>query len=87
MKTQVAMGARQASARLLPDDPAGPEAVAVLMLMEEGKLRLSDPISKSPADLAAAVRERNRSKIGRMARLKGAVEAVTPRTALALPAE
>jgi plasmid replication initiation protein len=42
---------------------------------------------KSPADLAAAVRERNRSKIGRMARLKEAVETVTPRTALALPAE
>ena len=42
---------------------------------------------KSPTDLAAAVRERNRSKIGRMARLKGAVETATPRIALALPAE
>ena len=31
--------------------------------------------------MAAAVRERNRSKVGRMARLKGAVETATPRLA------
>ena len=40
---------------------------------------------KSSSDLAAAVRERNRSKIGRMARLKGSVETATPHIALALP--
>jgi len=40
---------------------------------------------KSASDLAAAVRERNRSKIGRMARLKGAVEIATPHAALSLP--
>jgi Initiator Replication protein len=40
---------------------------------------------KSVSDLAAAVRERNRSKIGRMARLKGSVETATPHIALALP--
>jgi hypothetical protein len=40
---------------------------------------------KSQSDLAAAVRERNRSKIGRMARLKGAVETATPHIALSLP--
>jgi hypothetical protein len=34
---------------------------------------------KSPEEMAAAVRERNRSKVGRMARLKGAVETATPR--------
>jgi len=34
---------------------------------------------KSPEEMAAAVRERNRSKVGRMARLKGAVEIVTPK--------
>jgi hypothetical protein len=33
---------------------------------------------KSPEEMAAAVRERNRSKVGRMARLKGAVETFTP---------
>jgi len=32
---------------------------------------------KSPAELAAAVKERNRSKIGRMARLRGTVEITT----------
>ena len=41
---------------------------------------------KSPEDFRNAQRERNRSKIGRMARLKGAVETVTPHAALALPA-
>jgi len=40
---------------------------------------------KSQLDLAAAVRERNRSKIGRMARLKGAVETATPHIVLSLP--
>jgi hypothetical protein len=34
---------------------------------------------KSPEEMAVAVRERNRSKVGRMARLKGAVETVAPR--------
>jgi hypothetical protein len=34
---------------------------------------------KSPEEMAAAVQERNRSKVGRMARLKGAVETPTPR--------
>jgi hypothetical protein len=34
---------------------------------------------KSPEDFLAAQRERNRSKVGRMARLKGAVETATPR--------
>jgi len=34
---------------------------------------------KSPEEMAAAIRERNRSKVGRMARLKGAVETATPR--------
>jgi Initiator Replication protein len=33
---------------------------------------------KSPEELATAIRERNRSKVGRMARLKGAVEIATP---------
>jgi hypothetical protein len=33
---------------------------------------------KSPEEMAAAVRERNRSKIGRMARLRGAVETSMP---------
>jgi hypothetical protein len=42
---------------------------------------------KSPEDLAKVIRERNRSKVGRMARLKGAVETVAPRVALILPAE
>jgi len=40
---------------------------------------------KSPEEMAAAVRERNRSKVGRMARLKGAVEAAAPREPLSLP--
>jgi hypothetical protein len=40
---------------------------------------------KSQAELVAAGRERNRSKVGRMARLKGAVETATPHTALSLP--
>jgi hypothetical protein len=34
---------------------------------------------KSPEEMAAAIGERNRSKVGRMARLKGAVETATPR--------
>jgi hypothetical protein len=34
---------------------------------------------KSPEELTATLRERNRSKVGRMARLKGAVEVATPR--------
>ena len=34
---------------------------------------------KSPEEMAAAIRERGRSKVGRMARLKGAVETATPR--------
>jgi hypothetical protein len=34
---------------------------------------------KSPEEMVAAIRERNRSKVGRMARLKGAVETATPR--------
>jgi hypothetical protein len=38
---------------------------------------------KSPEELAKAIKERNRSKVGRMARLKGSVETVT--TALSLP--
>lgn len=43
---------------------------------------------KDPDELSEVLRERNRSKVGRMARLKGAVETVAPRAAaLALPAE
>jgi hypothetical protein len=42
---------------------------------------------KSPEDFRNAQRERNRSKIGRMARLKGSIETVAPRAALTLPAE
>jgi hypothetical protein len=34
---------------------------------------------KSPEEMAAAIRERNRSKVGRMARLKEAVETAAPR--------
>jgi hypothetical protein len=34
---------------------------------------------KSPEEMAAAVRERNRSRVGRMARLKGPGETATPR--------
>jgi len=34
---------------------------------------------KSPEEMAGAIRERKRSKVGRMARLKGAVETATPR--------
>jgi hypothetical protein len=34
---------------------------------------------KSPEEFEAAARERNRSKVGRWARLKGAVETATPR--------
>jgi hypothetical protein len=41
---------------------------------------------KSPDEFTRVIRERNRSKIGRMARLKGAVETVAPQAALALPA-
>jgi plasmid replication initiation protein len=37
---------------------------------------------KSPEDLAKAIHERNRSKVGRMARLKGAVETSIPRSPL-----
>jgi Initiator Replication protein len=33
---------------------------------------------KSSEEMAAAIRERNRSKVGRMARLKGAIETATP---------
>jgi len=33
---------------------------------------------KSPEEMAATVRERNRSKVGRMARLKGMVETAMP---------
>jgi hypothetical protein len=51
------------------------EAVTVVWRRKEGD------------DFRAAMQERNRSKIGRMARLKGVVETVAPRTALALPAE
>jgi hypothetical protein len=40
---------------------------------------------KSPEDMAVAVRERNRSKVGRMARLKGTVETATPLVASARP--
>jgi plasmid replication initiation protein len=38
---------------------------------------------KPPEELATAIRERNRSKVGRMARLKGSVETVS--TVLSLP--
>jgi hypothetical protein len=34
---------------------------------------------KSPEEFEAAQKERNRSKVGRMARLKGAVETASPR--------
>jgi len=34
---------------------------------------------KSPEEMTAAIHERNRSKVGRMARLKGAVETALPR--------
>jgi hypothetical protein len=34
---------------------------------------------KSPEEMVEAIRERGRSKVGRMARLKGAVESATPR--------
>jgi hypothetical protein len=37
---------------------------------------------KSPEEMVEAVRERGRSKVGRMARLKGIVETATPRAAL-----
>jgi hypothetical protein len=37
---------------------------------------------KSPDEMATAIHERNRSKVGRMARLKGAVETTAPRVAL-----
>jgi hypothetical protein len=39
---------------------------------------------KSPAELQSAVKERNRSKIGRMARLRGTVETI-PKVSLSLP--
>jgi hypothetical protein len=42
---------------------------------------------KDPDELSKVLRERNRSKIGRMARLKGSVETVAPPATLALPAE
>jgi hypothetical protein len=42
---------------------------------------------KPPEEVAKVIRERNRSKVGRLARLKDAVETVAPRAALALPAE
>ena len=41
---------------------------------------------KSPDDFRSAQQERNRSKVGRMARLKGAVETVAPRAVLHCPA-
>jgi hypothetical protein len=37
---------------------------------------------KSPEEMVEAIRERGRSKVGRMARLKGNVETATPRAAL-----
>jgi hypothetical protein len=40
---------------------------------------------KSPEEMAEAIRERNRSKVGRMARLRGAVETAAPH--LALPSD
>jgi hypothetical protein len=40
---------------------------------------------KSAEDFRNAQRERSRSKVGRMARLKGTVEAATPQIALSLP--
>jgi Initiator Replication protein len=40
---------------------------------------------KSPEEMQAVIRERNRSKVGRMARLKGSVEAVSAPSTLALP--
>ena len=43
-------------------------------IIDSGARRLGE----SPA-LVTAVRERNRSKVGRMAQLKGAVETATPR--------
>jgi hypothetical protein len=42
---------------------------------------------KSQEEMEAAIRERNRSKVGRMARLKGAVETVAPRAALSMPGD
>jgi hypothetical protein len=40
---------------------------------------------KSPEELVMVTRERNRSKVGRMARLKGAAAIVSPGTSLSLP--
>jgi hypothetical protein len=40
---------------------------------------------KSPEQMAPAIRERNKSKVGRMARLKGSAETVASRTELVLP--
>jgi len=40
---------------------------------------------KSPEEMQAVIRERNRSKVGRMARLKGSVEAVSAPRELSLP--
>jgi len=40
---------------------------------------------KSPEEMQAVIRERNRSKVGRMARLKGSVEAISAPSTLALP--
>jgi Initiator Replication protein len=40
---------------------------------------------KSAEEMAAAIQERNRSKVGRMARLRGAVETATPHITLSLP--
>jgi hypothetical protein len=40
---------------------------------------------KAPEDLAAVTRERNRSKVGRGMRLRGAAETATPHIALSLP--
>jgi hypothetical protein len=40
---------------------------------------------KSPEEMQAVIRERNRSKVGRMARLKGSVEAVSAPSTFALP--
>lgn len=68
----------------------------VLRLCEERRKHSRAPVAsfdiawwrKDPDELSKVLRERNRSKVGRMARLKGAVETVAPRAAaLALPAE
>jgi hypothetical protein len=42
---------------------------------------------KSPAECVMVIRERNRSKAGRMARLKGAAAILPPGDLLSLPGE